>query len=183
MRVERCVAMRSVQVNLKQRLSNLSSAAASATSPLRGSDTSSSSRTSNFSGLSSAFNKRKAPWNNLPNRTGGYADGSSHNIDEVISQMIFQAGVDFEYVDVLFCVRIFSSPSSRTRPMYEYQHMRWLHKTQLSVYYLMVWKTTPFRQGSHECVCFSRPSSHFIWFVTLVWAVYHRQTPSLLSHF
>ncbi|KAH8109293.1 RhoGAP-domain-containing protein [Phellopilus nigrolimitatus] len=90
-------------LTLKQRLANLSLAASAPSTPLAHSPPTTPRRSPSFSALNSAIGKRKAflnpPWSNSASRTSaGYGDeqDSAQKVDDVLSRMIFQAGVDYE---------------------------------------------------------------------------------------
>ena len=87
---------------LKQRLVGLQQAATGTSSSASSSPSRSTPRIPNFGAVGSAIAKRKAQfkasWIDRPSENGTETGENCLRIDEVLSKMIFQAGVDYECV-------------------------------------------------------------------------------------
>ena len=82
-------------LSLKQRLANLQQSISSPPSPTTPTNGGSSGAGRAFGALGAALGKRKASFTrSSPNL--GTGSGGFHEVDDVISRMIFQAGVDYE---------------------------------------------------------------------------------------
>ncbi|EJC98922.1 RhoGAP-domain-containing protein [Fomitiporia mediterranea MF3/22] len=107
-------------LTLKQRLANLSQAASGSSSSPATAGQKPALRSVNFGAIGSAFARRRAsfnaPWSTAGSKAASRnseSNGDSRKVDEVLSQMIFQAGVDYEFV-TLVVMNASAFPDPRT---------------------------------------------------------------------